>query len=1285
MKWLMLVLLFHSLLICSKCNKVINITSQDQLLQLYLCHHYNYTGDTTLLLRDTVYNISGNGSLCTINTNYSLTIQGNHSMATIQCISSTYVNITHPTIGFVFTGSSSLTLQKVTFTGCGANLTTLDNEQLDIINSTSSLVYFTQYHAAVLVFTEISHLVMRDVSISQHYGFAIVTVNLPNVTLDSIKIIGSQGVETVTQHKNTYSVGSGVLLMYQESPKTLSYTNKYKLIITNSTFSHNFDYVAYSGYVCVTDLYNSFKNKHSKKPVINAAGLTIYYIGANTNVQVDISQCTFIDNAGSIAGAMLLLHLETKTHSQTVIKHSKFKSNGINQKCHGSGLVLFFDKLSRSSTNEIYQPLQIINVHFTFSFGGIFRDKQEGVVYIAMMNVKTIPICFTFSNVTFNKNKALLSGSCIFAVLYPPERNNISFVLESIEAYNNGISKLHIVSASFFPASLFKFSDINNIIIKGSLQNPSNFSFNYGTIIEAIRSDITLEGHIVFNNNTGINGGAILLIGDSLIHLGQGLQANFTNNTALSSGGAIYDLSNRFDETYCTFQVNTTQYDDIAVLFENNKATVTGNSVFSPKLYNCYMNNYTWVSSTKATEIYNKIFTFISNNLIQLSTTPVKLTICNTNNSSILNKYDAYPGETVTFSIAAINAVGNYSYSIVSVAVVRNINTGFTSDINWYLSERQSTQVIKEFVDCTLINITIHTNDNSTLDIPKYGALLFTVPNIANITVVDITLKSCPPGFELNSLTGSCICSHLLLSLDFDGYTPNCSINTKTFNRPFDSWVGVRNEKPFIFLFSENCHHGYCNGDPTFSVFRFDNNSFLLTTKDFSVNSSLCHKNRDGILCSKCSTVFGVKYSVVFGSTECRHCSNWSLWTLVFYAAAGPLLIYLLYALRLTLTTGTLNGILFYAQVANAGLLDILSINTRQCNWVIRYSMKVALFLISIMNLNLGFPLCFYNGMNELWKAGLSLLFPLYLLTIVVVLIIFSRFFLSLSNKISHSSVQVLVTVVHLSFSKLLLALFDVFTRVQLYNSTMNKPINVWYNDGSVTYGEGKHFVLMIVTSVIVGIFLIPYMLIILTGRLLMKSNKIREYLRPIYEAIHAPYKHNKQYWFTARQLLLIVVSITYAINRGRSTSILLFGFFIILPVYVLFVTVQAYLKPFKNKFINILDLSVMINYGTILCTNWYFIERTKYFCTLGIVDATFVHVLIFTFIVVVFYHIMLVTGQQVRFIGYINGVKTLTKKMTQHFKISQPVTHPRYLREDLDSSFFDDNYCEYREPLLSP
>ena len=106
--------------------------------------------------------------LCIVNTNYLPTIQGNHSMVTFKYISFTNVNTNHPNIGFAFAGSSNLTLHKVTFTGCGSDLITLDNEQHDSINSTNYLVYFTQYHAVVLIFTEISHIVMRDVSISQY-------------------------------------------------------------------------------------------------------------------------------------------------------------------------------------------------------------------------------------------------------------------------------------------------------------------------------------------------------------------------------------------------------------------------------------------------------------------------------------------------------------------------------------------------------------------------------------------------------------------------------------------------------------------------------------------------------------------------------------------------------------------------------------------------------------------------------------------------------------------------------------------------------------------------------------------------------------------------------------------------------------------------------------------------------------------------------------------------------------------------------------------------------------
>ena len=425
-----------------------------------------------------------------------------------ELVNASHVNITHLTIGFAFTGSSSLTLQRVTFTGCGANLTTLDNEQLEIINSTSSLVYFTQYHAAVLVFTEISHLVMRDMNISQYYGFAIVAVNLLNGTLDSINVSSSLSFKVASQ--SNYSIGSGVLILYKNSHYNLS---QYQVKITDSLFIYNYEYIVYPGLMCATDFYNSSINEITPKPVINAAGLTILYTQNDTKAQVNISQCHFAGNIGSIAGAMLILHLNTITHSQTSIhNNSVFDTNGSDQKCLGSALVLimFFDQISKSllsSANKVYYLFLMKDVLISVSHTDIFTSKKQGGVYMAIINVKKYSITFNFSNVTFNNTYTSNFSSCIFAASYPPVENNIHFVMNSVKAYYNGIPDKTFAAQNLIISivSIFHLSDINNITITGSATNPSIFSSNIGTVILAIRSDITLEGHVVFHNNTGIN------------------------------------------------------------------------------------------------------------------------------------------------------------------------------------------------------------------------------------------------------------------------------------------------------------------------------------------------------------------------------------------------------------------------------------------------------------------------------------------------------------------------------------------------------------------------------------------------------------------------------------------------------------------------------------------------------------------------------------------------------------------------------------------------------------
>ena len=386
------------------------------------------------------------------------------------------------------------------------------------------------------------------------------------------------------------------------------------------------------------------------------------------------------------------------------------------------------------------------------------------------------------------------------------------------------------------------------------------------------------------------------------------------------------------------------------------------------------------------------------------------------------------------------------------------------------------------------------------------------------------------------------------------------------------------------------------------------------------------------------------KLSVVFGSSECRQCSNWWLWTLVLYEVAGPLLIYLLFALRLTLTTGVFNGIIFYAQAANVGILDMLSVYNGN-NGVVK---NILIVLLSFLNLGLGFPLCFYNGMTELWKAGLNLLFPLCLLTIVV-LIIVSRFSLRLSNRIVDSSVQVLVTVVHLSFGRLLGAIINIFTPAKVFTS--EQTYHVWYWDGSVEYGSKGHITLMIITSLVVCSFLLPYVLLLLY---VLSS------------------KNNKQYWFVARLYLLIMMYLLYSIEPYQHTIYIGIAF-----ILVFFIFVQAMFRPDKSKFINLLDCWLLFNLVYIYFTMQH-LEITIY-------SILALLLYLMTFFVVLVYQLLLITGQLKRIERKVNDICTKIYQYLSHCNHNYRYGNQRSHRlplQDANDSFY--NSCDnFREPML--
>ena len=382
------------------------------------------------------------------------------------------------------------------------------------------------------------------------------------------------------------------------------------------------------------------------------------------------------------------------------------------------------------------------------------------------------------------------------------------------------------------------------------------------------------------------------------------------------------------------------------------------------------------------------------------------------------------------------------------------------------------------------------------------------------------------------------------------------------------SWVGLINNgsRDSVFGVSVFCPIGQCVIFKQ-GIYLSEKDKILVYNQERNSTSNVCTFGREGPLCGQC--VRGL--SLVFGSLDCHVCkvsTNYWLYTLI-SLVYGLVVVFLLYSLKLTLVNGTLNGLIFIVQLSNVGLQNVIFEGVSISGNLL---FKIMYGLFSVLNLDFFIPICLYNGMNMLWKSGLSLLFPVYLLTLVVLIIILSRYSTWISNRTSHLSVQVLVTLVYLSFFKLYLAIIHVFTQAKIY--TDQGVMNVWFWDGSVEY-LGTDHTYLVIFSLIVGVPLtVPFIVILLFAKPIQKISWINRRLQPFIDAVHGPYREHKKHWFVLRLLLVIIIHVVYAIFRGWNVGILyiiggsIVGFFLI---------AQAYARPMKVNVLNILDSCIGI------------------------------------------------------------------------------------------------------------
>uniref|UniRef100_A0A1X7UWU7 Uncharacterized protein n=1 Tax=Amphimedon queenslandica TaxID=400682 RepID=A0A1X7UWU7_AMPQE len=432
-----------------------------------------------------------------------------------------------------------------------------------------------------------------------------------------------------------------------------------------------------------------------------------------------------------------------------------------------------------------------------------------------------------------------------------------------------------------------------------------------------ISSVVSVENRLVFKNNKGVAGGGIAINSSSFVALSPSANLEFIDNHATYKGGGIY-----FDENWCQLTREQDSVSPIPLTLKDNTAGVAGNDIYG-KIYD-----------------FNKLFNSTKN--ASTSSDANLFAFCDPNSKRItpqhIHEYDeiqyVFPGQALKYNVAFFGLSYNNLHSLTDGRV--------TLEMKGELVDRVTLEMKGELVDkyinhCSLIEYTPKWINYRRLDYGRhkirFSAILSSTLKHYDITFI---LNECPIGFSVNS-SGACDCS-----VSRENVT--CDINTLDITHNGLLWIGTyhtstpfnANEtNPNACIINEDCLL-YCSPNPV--------------TFQFNHTDTQCVDNRGGRMCGSCRE----GYSLLMGSNKCGQCHNnyMMIGWIALFAVMGVLLVVLLIALNLTVSVGTLNGLLFYANIVKL----YKPVFSR------KGALPVLHQVISWINLDFGFEICFYNG-----------------------------------------------------------------------------------------------------------------------------------------------------------------------------------------------------------------------------------------------------------------------------------------------------------------------------------
>ena len=881
------------------------------------------------------------------------------------------------------------------------------------------------------------------------------------------------------------------------------------------------------------------------------------------------------------------------------------------------------------------------------------------------------------SNVTIEHCKFYKNVASIFTLVYEGEDPSLNckqtktIIIKNTTFFEYRLSHaslMRVACARLLLIGPVKFYSITIALVEYSLLM---YKLNNAYVpIEMFRSIITVDGYIEFSQNTV---GSLIKYAKCetqecfFMNVADNATLMITNNTLITYFYAYAVWENQYQAKEmkyppCFFQYlnsSTTNSKiksmNYSIIFDRNVDGIFGLIMFkfNEMLYtqyyiqfpysfqlklpitHCYWLPHSAFTATIPLDVNREYVTF-TNNSEHLPQSSIQKLLCYCINDTQYDCYKddlgyVYPGQTVTVPLC-------YTGNLTSTKVLVDTNFNRTHFTPCVVHKPE------EFIQftskkCTQLQYTIaFVTDN-------WCELFLKIPFSRHVdySIFYVRQCLCPLGF--NKKDGICQCHPSFKLFDIK----DCNINNQTILRPGNSWIYATNhDNYYISLY---CPFYYC------MQYSFYLN---LTTPELQ-----CQFNRSGLLCGQCQQGL----STVLGSPDCQHCSSVYLLLIIPIAMAGILLVLILFLLNLTVTDGTINAFIFYA--------NIISINSTTFFPDYNSSQNTFQYVfISLANLDLGIKTCFYDGMDDYAKMWLQLAFPFYLIFIAVLLILASRYSAMIQKITAHRALPVLATLFLLSYTKILrivsisLFFYSSITHLPSEHSTL-----VWSVDANVTL-FGMRFTLLFVVCLILFLAMVPFNVILLFTKTVSRFSIVTKF-KPLLDAYQGPYKIKFYYWTGLQLILRIVFFSSSSLDRNINLTI---GIIILSIVNI----AHAYCKPFKSKIKNYQESLFILNLLGLSIFTASFVQNE--------ISYVFVNILIIMamdqFTLIVMYHILEYTCNKKikeRAVLLLHTSLSMVRGWVSRW-YKRPITtgsNQQFQLHDYNIPEVTYNYHEYQEPLI--